>query len=89
MSKEPELSQRDPFADETVGNMLRATAVIADERDADAAIVILLWNRDGKYDASAVTSNLTASQAIALLEIQKDRVIRAMMGGTNPPAIDA
>lgn len=76
----------DPFADLTVGNTIREAAQFADADDADAGLVLLLWNRDGRYDVSFLSSNLTCSQAIALLEIQKQRLVQEMNRKGDAPS---
>lgn len=71
---------KDPFADETPGNMLRKMAEKADKHDVDSAVVILLKNdkEAQNYDVSFASSNLTCSETIALLEIQKSRILEYM-----------
>lgn len=60
------------------GDCLRDAANLADELDADASLTLIHINRDGKFATEMRVSGLTISQTVALLEIQKHRLIQLM-----------
>lgn len=60
------------------GDCLRDAANLADEIDADASLTLIHINRDGKFATEMRVSGLTISQTVALLEIQKHRLLKLM-----------
>lgn len=64
--------------DWTPGDCLRDAADLADKIDADAALSIIHINRDGVYATEVRVAGLTLSATVALLEIQKLKLIQAM-----------
>lgn len=50
----------------------------AQEQQPSKAFIVLLWDDEGKYDTSFHNAGLSLSQAVALLEIQKQRLIKLM-----------
>jgi hypothetical protein len=65
------------------GDCLREAANLADEIDADASLTFIHLNRDGKFATEMRVAGLTISQTIALLEIQKHRLIQLMSRDNN------
>jgi hypothetical protein len=57
----------------------------ADAMGATGALAIILDNRNGAYHTSFFSGGLTYSQAIALLDIQKARLLAEMIA---PPPDD-
>lgn len=70
--------------DWTPGQALREAADLADKIDADAAVVILHVNRDGAYATEMRVAGLSISAAIALLEIQKAKLVSLMHQPRKP-----
>lgn len=64
--------------DWTPGDCLRDAADLADKIDAEAALSIVHINRDGVYATEIRVAGLTLSSTIALLEIQKVKLVQAM-----------
>lgn len=51
-----------------------------EESEPDACLTIFLYREDGAYDTKFSQSGLSMSEAVALLEIQKSRLIGIMEG---------
>lgn len=60
------------------GDCIRDAASFADKVDADAALCIVHINRDGVYATELRVAGLSLSSTIALLEIQKAKLIEMM-----------
>lgn len=66
--------------DWTPGDACRKAAARADEKDVDAAIIILL-NKGPKgdsYDTAFFNAGLSCSEMLALLEVQKHDILSIM-----------
>ena len=48
------------------------------EQQPSKAFIVLLWDDDGKFDTGFHNAGLSLSQAVALLEVQKLRLIQLM-----------
>lgn len=48
------------------------------QEEPDNLLVIALWNRDGNYDTKFWNVGMKVSEMIALLEIQKQKLIKYM-----------
>lgn len=66
------------YSDKPGDALLRASNA-ADSMPATATIAILLNTQNGNFDTQVFTAGLTYSQAIALLDIQKARLIKALI----------
>jgi hypothetical protein len=51
--------------------------------DPDALMVIFLWNQKGKYNSRFLQCGMRVSEMIALLEVQKDRLLKLMEEGVK------
>lgn len=61
--------------DWTPGEACRAAASKADKDDFDAAFIILLNNQQDGYATHFYNSGFSVSEAVALLEVQKSRLL--------------
>lgn len=82
MSKKQESFDGDAM-DWTPAMALESARRDCDHTDPDACIVIFLKRQGGVYDTTFVQSGLAMSEAVALLEIQKTRMIRRYMDADN------
>ena len=64
--------------DVTPENALRDALARAAKEEPDKAFVILLWDEGGKYETGFHNAGLKTSEAVALLEVMKSRLLGLM-----------
>lgn len=52
------------------------------EAEPEKALIVFLWDEDGRYDTQGINAGMRASEVVALLEVLKARWIEKM----NQPA---